>query len=227
MPTERFTAGLRDASIARLGAWGIELRRGCKDNVITGNTIRDIGAGCVKIGEPEDCSEDVEETSRTPRLRQPVPRRGQGLPGRRPGVWIGQSSGNTVTHNEVSGPFHVGHFHGMAVVVLPAAAGTRQYRRVEPLPSSRYRRAWIALRDLRVGHLAGNGDTEQLHPSCVSQRALARRGRRDHPGQRLLRISRGEQRGPRTPYLEASARTSIASAISFRTTFSPTAKRTR
>ena len=49
----------------RLGAWGIELRRGCKENVITRNTMRDIGAGCVKIGAPEDCSQDVEETSRT------------------------------------------------------------------------------------------------------------------------------------------------------------------
>jgi hypothetical protein len=88
----------------RLGAWGIELRRGCKDNTIARNTMRDVGAGCVKIGEPEDCTEDVEETSRT------VISDNRFLDGAKvylgaPGVWIGQSSGNTVRHNEVSGSF--------------------------------------------------------------------------------------------------------------------------
>ncbi len=90
--------------LTRLGTWGIELSRGCKDNAITHNTMRDIGAGCVKIGEPEDCKEDVEETSRT------VVSDNRFLDGAKvylgaPAVWVGQSSGNTVSHNEISGPF--------------------------------------------------------------------------------------------------------------------------
>ena len=95
---------IEGCEFTRLGTWGIELRRGCKDNVVTGNTMRDIGAGCVKIGEPKDCREDVEETSRT------VISDNRFLDGAKvylgaPGVWIGQSSGNTISHNEVSGPF--------------------------------------------------------------------------------------------------------------------------
>ncbi|MFH1923917.1 MAG: right-handed parallel beta-helix repeat-containing protein, partial [Planctomycetota bacterium] len=89
---------------AHLGAWGIELRRGCKDNTIAGNLMRDLGAGGVKIGEPEDCEKDVEETCRT------VISDNRFLDGAHvylgpPAVWIGQSSGNTVSHNEMSGPF--------------------------------------------------------------------------------------------------------------------------
>lgn len=66
--------------------------------------MRDLGAGCVKIGEPEDCSTDEEETLRT------VISDNRFLDGAKvylgaPGVWIGQSSGNTVSHNEVSGAF--------------------------------------------------------------------------------------------------------------------------
>jgi len=87
-----------------LGAWGIELRRRCSDNVIAGNTMCDLGAGGVKIGEPEDCEKDVEETCRT------VISDNRFLDGAHvylgpPAVWIGQSSGNTISHNEMSGPF--------------------------------------------------------------------------------------------------------------------------
>ncbi len=89
---------------ANLGAWGMELRRGCKDNQILRNTVRDVGAGCVKIGEPKDCKKDIQETSRT------LIADNRFLDGAKvylgaPAVWIGQSSGNTVCHNEISGPF--------------------------------------------------------------------------------------------------------------------------
>lgn len=95
---------IEGCELSQLGTWGIELRRGCKDNAITRNTIRDVGAGCIKIGEPEDCKEDVQETSRT------IVADNRLLDGARvylgsPAVWIGQSSGNTVGHNEISGPF--------------------------------------------------------------------------------------------------------------------------
>ncbi len=95
---------IEECTFEGLGTWGIELRRGCKDNAITRNLMRDIGAGCVKIGEPEEPVSDVEETSRT------VISDNRFLDGSKvylaaPGVWIGQSSGNTVSHNEISGSF--------------------------------------------------------------------------------------------------------------------------
>ncbi len=88
---------------SHLGAWGIELRRGCRDNALVGNTFRDLGAGCVKIGEPEDCRRDVEETRRTLVCDNRMIDAGQLYLGSA-GVWIGQSSGNTISHNEISGP---------------------------------------------------------------------------------------------------------------------------
>jgi hypothetical protein len=68
-----------------------------------GNTFRDIGAGCVKIGEPQDCERAMEETRRTLVSDNRIIDAGQVYLGSA-GIWIGQSSGNTVSHNEISGP---------------------------------------------------------------------------------------------------------------------------
>jgi hypothetical protein len=89
--------------LAHLGAWGIELRRGCRDNAIAENLMRDLGAGCIKIGEPENCTEDADETCRTTVADNRLLDAGQVYLGSS-AVWIGQSSGNTVSHNEISGP---------------------------------------------------------------------------------------------------------------------------
>ena len=89
--------------LEHLGAWGIELRRGCRDNAIVRNLMRDLGAGCVKIGEPKNCEHDVEETCRTLVADNRLLEAGQVYLGSS-AVWIGQSSGNTVSHNEITGP---------------------------------------------------------------------------------------------------------------------------
>ncbi len=94
---------IEHCELAHLGAWGIELRRGCRDNVITANLMRDLGAGGLKIGEPENCKEDVDETCRTTVSDNRLLDAGQVYLGS-PGIWIGESSGNTVSHNEISGP---------------------------------------------------------------------------------------------------------------------------
>lgn len=89
--------------LAHLGAWGIELRRGCRGNTIAGCTFRDVAAGAVKIGEAENCREDAAETRGTLVCDNRILGAGQEFLGV-PGIWIGQSSGNTVSHNEISGP---------------------------------------------------------------------------------------------------------------------------
>jgi hypothetical protein len=86
-----------------LGAWGIELRRGCRENTIARSTMSDLGAGCVKIGEPENAALDVEETRGTLVSDNRFLDAGHVYLGS-PAVWVGQSSGNTISHNEISGP---------------------------------------------------------------------------------------------------------------------------
>jgi len=91
--------------LGHLGAWGIGLGRGCRDNAIVGSTVHDIGAGCVKVGEPKNCAEDSEEACRTTISDNRFLDGGKIHLGPA-AVWIGQSSGNTVSHNEISGGFH-------------------------------------------------------------------------------------------------------------------------
>jgi hypothetical protein len=89
--------------LAHLGAWGIELRRGCRDNTIVRCTIRDVANGGIKIGEPDRCERDVDETRGTQVSDNRVLDAGQDFLGSS-GIWIGQSGGNTICHNEIAGP---------------------------------------------------------------------------------------------------------------------------
>lgn len=94
---------IEQCEMTHLGAWGVELRRGCRDNAIVRNTMQDLGAGAVKIGEPENATRDVDETCRTVVSDNRFLDCGQVYLGST-AVWIGQSSGNTVSHNEIAGP---------------------------------------------------------------------------------------------------------------------------
>ncbi len=88
---------------AHLGGWGVEFRKGCRDCAVTRTTMRDVGAGCVKIGEPKNARDDVDETRSTTVTDNRFLLAGQVYLGS-PAVWIGQSSRNLVAHNEISGP---------------------------------------------------------------------------------------------------------------------------
>jgi hypothetical protein len=94
---------IEQCELAHLGCWGIELRRGCRDNAVTANLMHDVGAGGVKIGEPENAALDVEETCRTVVSDNRICDSGREFLGSS-GVWVGQSSGNVVSHNDISGP---------------------------------------------------------------------------------------------------------------------------
>ena len=87
-----------------LGAWGIELRRGCTDTIISRNTMDDLGAGCIKIGETKSAEHDADETRRTLVVDNRLLDGGKVFLGT-PCVWIGQSSGNRVSHNEITGGY--------------------------------------------------------------------------------------------------------------------------
>ncbi|MBN2374932.1 MAG: right-handed parallel beta-helix repeat-containing protein [Sedimentisphaerales bacterium] len=98
-----YYCSLERCELSHLGAWGIEMRRGCRDNSIIGNTFGDLGAGCVKIGERENCDQDIEETRNIVVSDNRMLDAGQVYLGAA-GIWIGQSSGNIISHNEITGP---------------------------------------------------------------------------------------------------------------------------
>jgi hypothetical protein len=90
--------------IAHTGGWGIDLSLGCQNNAICGNHLYDLGAGAVRVGSPDICFQDAEETCRTV-ISDNTIHDGTSVYMGAPAIWVGQSSGNRVAHNEIHGPF--------------------------------------------------------------------------------------------------------------------------
>ncbi len=91
---------LEDNVIDHVGGFAIELGRGCKDIRIVGNRIFDLAGGGIKIGQPILITNDVDETSRTLVSDNCIYDGCHVYPGA-VGIWIGQSSGNVISHNEI------------------------------------------------------------------------------------------------------------------------------
>jgi len=92
-----------DCSIARTGAWAIHFAQGgCRDNAVVGCHFEDLGAGAVRIGGPDTTNDDAEETCRIAVTDNRIRDAARVYFGA-PAVWIGQSSGNRVAHNEITG----------------------------------------------------------------------------------------------------------------------------
>ena len=89
--------------IAHTGAWAIQLAQGgCKDNAIVGNTLYDLGAGAIRVGGPYPTNDDAEESGRTTITDNRIHDCAKVYLGAA-AIWIGQSSGNLVAHNEITG----------------------------------------------------------------------------------------------------------------------------
>jgi len=92
-----------DNEFAHTGAWAIHFAQGgCKDNQVVGNSMHDLGAGAIRVGGPDATDEDEEETGRTTITDNRIHECAQVYFGA-PAIQIGQSSGNRVAHNEITG----------------------------------------------------------------------------------------------------------------------------
>ncbi len=91
-----------DCEVSHADTWGLELGRGCQGNRVLRCTFQDLGAGGVKVGEPEVCADDADEACRTT-ISDCLFRDGAQSYFGGPAVWIGQSGENTVSHNEMVG----------------------------------------------------------------------------------------------------------------------------
>jgi parallel beta-helix repeat protein len=92
---------------AHLGQYAVEIHRGTKKVQITGNEMMDLGAGGVKVGDPKDPNEDGQATEGNVISDNHIHDIGRVYPGA-VGIWIGQSSGNTIAHNEIDHTFYTG-----------------------------------------------------------------------------------------------------------------------
>ena len=104
-----------------LGQFAVELGKACRGNRIVGNEMADLGAGGVKIGEPKDPNNYDEVTSGNIVSDNRIHDVGVVDAGA-DAVWIGESSGNTIAHNEISNVYHSGIAVGWTWGYLPTAA---------------------------------------------------------------------------------------------------------
>jgi hypothetical protein len=97
--------GARECAVEKcvftnLGNYAVEFGRGCRKNRIAGNELFDLGAGGVKIGETAQRPSEAEQSGENEVTDNHLHDCGLVYPPA-VGVWIGQSSGNTIAHNEI------------------------------------------------------------------------------------------------------------------------------
>lgn len=91
---------IEDCEVAHVGTYGIWFRRGCKDCRIQQNRVFDLGAGGVRVGEGQMAATDEAESSRILVDNNHIFSGGH-VYAAGVGIWIAQSSHNTVSHNDI------------------------------------------------------------------------------------------------------------------------------
>ena len=98
---------IEGCEVAHIGTYAIWFRRGCKDGRIQRNRLFDLGAGGVRVGEDRMAKTDVAETSRTLVDNNHLFDGGRVYAGC-VGIWVAQSSGNRISHNDIHDLYYTG-----------------------------------------------------------------------------------------------------------------------
>lgn len=96
-----------NCTIEHVGTYGLELARGCHENRIVSCTLRDLGAGGIKIGETQIRSDEAERTFGN-EINDCTIVDGGKMFHSAVGIWIGQSPNNRIIHNEIADFYYTG-----------------------------------------------------------------------------------------------------------------------
>jgi hypothetical protein len=96
---------IEHCSFSQSGGYAIWFGRGCKRNRVVGNEIYDMGGGGVRIGETQQRQRDQDRNSENVVSDNAIHDVGLVYPSAI-GVWVGQSSRNTIAHNDIHDLFY-------------------------------------------------------------------------------------------------------------------------
>ena len=96
-----------DCTVTHAGNYGIELEAGCQRNKITYCTLNDLGAGGIKLGETRVRVDDAGQTRENEISDCTIADCGNTFPSAI-GIWLGQTPGNRIAHNEIRGLWYTG-----------------------------------------------------------------------------------------------------------------------
>lgn len=109
-------------TVSHVGAYGLELGRGCTDDVVSRCTFTDLGAGGVKIGEAAIRESEADRTARNV-VEDCTIRDGGRVHHQAVGLWIGQSGDNVIAHDRITELDYTGISIGWTWGYGPSLAG--------------------------------------------------------------------------------------------------------